>query len=95
MVRRPAHLPGATGVLMLPVAGAERLVAVHGIDRARAVTDVTDVIICVAPGATVEPLSDGDRYLGFVFANAETADACEDVLRRAWAALDVEISAGR
>jgi hypothetical protein len=34
----------------------------------------------------------GDRYLGFVFARAATADVVELALRRAWAALDVEIT---
>lgn len=86
-----ARATAATGVLMLPVPGAGRLAAVHGVDLARSVARVTDVVIAVCPGEVVTPLPDGDRYLGFVYADAATADDCERALRAAWAALDVEI----
>ncbi|CAN5905989.1 ATP-grasp domain-containing protein [soil metagenome] len=82
----------ATGVLMLPVPAAGRLVAIHGVEAVRATLGVTDVVITIGPGAHVVPLPDGDRYLGFVFAHAATADDCEQALRRAWAELDVEIT---
>lgn len=88
----PAGADGATGVLMLPVTGTGRLVAVHGVERARAVPGVTDVAIPIAPGTRVVPLPAGDRYLGFVFASADDPDACERALRRAWAELTVEVA---
>jgi hypothetical protein len=42
-------------------------------------------------GRVVEPLPDGDRYLGFVFAHGTTPIDVERSLRAAHAALDVEI----
>ncbi len=83
----------STGVLMLPVLSTGRLDAVHGIEQARAVNGVTDVIVSVGPGDQVVALPAGDRYLGFVFARAETPDAVEAALRRAWALLKVDITA--
>jgi hypothetical protein len=41
----------------------------------------------------VVALPAGDRYLGFVFARAATADGVEAALRAAWAAVDIEITA--
>jgi biotin carboxylase len=89
----PARGPsGATGVLMLPVERSGRLVAVRGVEQARAVDGVTGVTISIGAGQEVLALPAGDRYLGFVFARAATADVVELALRRAWAALDVEIT---
>lgn len=85
------HSAGATGVLMLPVPARGRLVAVRGIERARSISGVTDVVLSIGPGEPVVPLPDGDRYLGFVFARSMTADDCEHALRRAWGELTVEI----
>jgi biotin carboxylase len=87
----PADADGATGVLMLPVTTAGRLVAVHGVERARAVPGVAAVVITTGPSESVVPLPEGDRYLGFVFARSATADACERALRKAWAEITVEI----
>ena len=78
---------------MLPVLTTGRLDAVHGIEQARAVDGVTDVIVSVGPGDQVVALPAGDRYLGFVFARAGTPDAVEAALRRAWALLKVDITA--
>jgi hypothetical protein len=57
------------------------------------VEGVTGVIISIGPGQEVAALPAGDRYLGFVFARAATPDAVESALRRAWAALEVDITA--
>ena len=84
---------GATGVLMLPVLKAGRVAAVHGVEAARAVEGVTEVVVSVGVGEEVLPLPEGDRYAGFVFARAETADVVEAALRRAWAKLEVDITA--
>ncbi|HEX6255629.1 MAG TPA: ATP-grasp domain-containing protein [Euzebyales bacterium] len=89
-----ARAAAATGVLMLPVPRAGRLVSVHGVEHARKVTAVTGVVIAIGRGEQVVPLPDGDRYLGFVFARANDPDACEQALRDAWDALDVEIADG-
>ena len=83
----------ATGVLMRPVAETGRLGAVRGLDAAEAVSGVTDVVIAIGPGQDVVALPEGDRYLGFVFARADSADDVEAALRTAWAAIEVDITA--
>ena len=82
-----------SGVLMLPVPIEGHLEAVDGSDRAGAVPGIDGVTITVGPGELVQPLPEGDRYLGFVFARGDSPDAVEAALRQAWACLDVRISA--
>jgi biotin carboxylase len=83
--------PAASGVMMLPIPRAGRLVAVRGQDEARAVPGVVGLEITINPGRPVRPLPEGDRYLGFVFARGETPAQVEATLRRAHAALDVVV----
>jgi hypothetical protein len=54
---------------------------------------VRGVVISVGAGERVSALPAGDRYLGFVFARARTADQVEDALRAAWASIKIEITA--
>jgi biotin carboxylase len=83
--------PDASGVMMIPIPRAGTLLGVGGRDRARAVPGVSGVEITVPEGRPVEPLPEGDRYLGFVFARADTPEAVEAALRTAHDALDIEI----
>ncbi len=83
----------AVGVMMLPVPRPGRLLEVRGQAKARAVPAIVDLRITIAPGTEVQPLPDGDRYLGFLFARAETADGVEAALRQAYAHLDLDIEA--
>ncbi len=82
----------ASGVMMLPIARRGTLVAVHGQDAVRAMPGIDGLEITIPTGRIVEPLPDGDRYLGFVFAHGETAADVERWLRTAHAALIVEIA---
>ena len=82
-----------SGVLMLPVPIEGHLEAVDGCDRAGAVPGIDGVTITIGRGEFIQPLPEGDRYLGFVFARGESPDAVEASLRQAWACLDVRISA--
>ncbi|MDA8292619.1 MAG: ATP-grasp domain-containing protein, partial [Actinomycetota bacterium] len=81
----------ASGVVMIPIPRTGRLVAVRGLDRARAVEHVTGAEISIPPGRLVRALPEGDRYLGFAFARAETPDLVEAALRAALAELEIEI----
>ncbi len=81
----------ASGVMMLPIPRRGTLVAVRGKDDAHAVPGVDDVEITIPVGRPVQPLPEGDRYLGFVFAHGETPAAVERSLRAAHAALHVDI----
>jgi biotin carboxylase len=79
----------ASGVMMLPITRAGVLRGVHGVDEARAVPGIEGLEITVPIGRPIVPLPEGDRYLGFVFARAETPEAVEQALRQAHARLDV------
>ncbi|MFN2452221.1 MAG: ATP-grasp domain-containing protein, partial [Candidatus Dormibacteria bacterium] len=88
-----APRPGAAAVLMLPTPEAGVLGGVAGLEAARAVPGVDEVVITIPPGQRLVPLPEGDRYLGFVTAHAATADDAEAVLRRARAELRVRLQA--
>jgi biotin carboxylase len=73
----------ASGVMMIPIPRAGRLQAVSGLDAARAIPSVDDVVISIRPGEQLVPLPEGDRYLGFIFARADDPAEVEAALRRA------------
>jgi len=81
----------ASGVLMIPIPRAGRLVAVDGIAEALHVQGVIDVQVTIAPGREVLPVPEGNRYLGFVFARAQRADQVEASLRTARSLIQVHI----
>jgi biotin carboxylase len=82
----------ASGVMMLPIPRAGTLREVRGQDAARAVPGVAGLEISIARGRHVEPLPEGDRYLGFLFAKGDTPEEVEAALRSAHALLEIEIA---
>jgi biotin carboxylase len=82
----------AAGVMMLPIPRAGLLWGVRGREAAEAVPNVEEVAITIPLGQPVVPLPEGDRYLGFVFARAETAAEVETALRAAHARLGFVIA---
>jgi biotin carboxylase len=82
----------ASGVMMLPIPRAGVLREVRGVEEARAVPGVAGLEISIARGRPVVPLPEGDRYLGFLFAKADTPERVEAALREAHALLEVDIS---
>ena len=82
----------AAGVMMLPIPSAGTLERVGGLEEARAVPGIGGVEITVARGRAVRPLPEGDRYLGFIFAKADSPEEVEAALREAHARLEVEIA---
>jgi biotin carboxylase len=89
-LRREAR---AAGVMMLPIPRRGILHAVGGVDAARAVPGVEDVVVTVPDGREVVPLPEGDSYLGFLFARGETPAAVEAALRDAHGRLRFDIRA--
>ena len=81
----------AAGVLMLPIPRAGTLHAVRGLELARAVPGVCDVVITVRPGERLVPLPEGHSYLGFAFARGETAAEVEAALREVQARLSFDL----
>jgi hypothetical protein len=81
----------SAGVYMLPVPRAGTLRAVEGRDSAAAVPGITGLTITIPVGQPVRPLPDGDRYLGFIFAEATTGHEVEWALTTARDQLRVTI----
>jgi biotin carboxylase len=80
-----------SGVLMLPVPRPGALLAVEGRAEAAATPGVTALTITIPVGQDVRPLPEGDRYLGFIFAEGDSHDRVEEALRAAQARLRVVI----
>ena len=87
----PERSEGAAGVLMIPIPRAGKLEKVRGLDEARAVPGIADVVISAHPGQRLVPLPEGSRYLGFVFSRAPEPAGAELALRRAHAKLVFDI----
>jgi biotin carboxylase len=87
----PSRLVRPAGVLMLPVERAGVLQAVDGRTDAAAVPGITGLSITIPVGQNVRPLPEGDRYLGFLFAEAATYPEVEEALRAARQRLRVVI----
>jgi biotin carboxylase len=85
------RLAQPAGVLMLPVERAGVLQAVHGRTQAAAVAGITGLSMTTPVGQPVQPLPEGDRYLGFVFAEATTHQEVQAALRAARRRLRVVI----
>jgi hypothetical protein len=76
---------------MLPVEQAGVLERIDGQADARAEPGITGLSITIPLGQTVRPLPWGDRYLGFIFAEAGAPAEVEQALRAARARLRVHI----
>ncbi|KRT62612.1 MAG: phosphoribosylglycinamide synthetase [Chloroflexi bacterium CSP1-4] len=99
IIRHAAGLPlpslerehAAAGVMMLPIPRAGTLREVNGRAEAIAVPGIEGLVITIPPGGRVVPLPEGDRYLGFMFARAETPAEVEAALREAHRRLEIVI----
>ena len=87
-----ARETSASGVMMIPIPRAGRLQKISGLDAAKAVAGIADVIISVPLGDRLVPLPEGDRYLGFIFARADTPEVVEAALRQAHKKLTFDIA---
>jgi biotin carboxylase len=73
----------AAGVMMIPIPRAGILRQVAGQEDAKQVAGIEDIRITIPIGQEVVPLPEGSRYLGFIFARAETSAGVESALREA------------
>jgi biotin carboxylase len=83
----------AAGVMMIPIPRAGILHGVAGQEAARAVPGIEDLVITAPVGRELQPLPDGDSYLGFLFARGERPDEVEAALREAHARLRIDLRA--
>ena len=81
----------AAGVMMIPVPEAGILGEVRGKTAAQHVDGIVEINITIPIGGEVVPLPEGARYLGFIFARAETPAAVETALRAAHQQLEFVI----
>ncbi len=88
----PPRELGAAGVLMLPIRKAGLLQEVRGLDAARAVPLIEDVVITAHLREELVPLPEGSSYLGFAFARGETPEAVERALRAAGSCIETVVS---
>ena len=77
----PAALGGAAGVLMIPIPGLGLLKRVEGLLAADKVPGIVEVVIDVREGQELVPLPEGASYLGFIFAEGESADEVYNALK--------------
>jgi len=85
--------PGAHGVMMIPIPHAGVYRGVVGLEEARRVPGVEDIIITAKEGQQVLPLPEGSTYLGFLFFRGPTADEVVKGLREAHQRLQFLLSA--
>ena len=81
----------AAGVMMIPIPGEGRLMAVHGLEEARRIPGIESVEITIPLTQPVVPLPEGNRYLGFIFSKAERPEQAEAALREAHACLQFHL----
>ncbi len=73
----------AAGVMMIPVPRGGVLEAVTGLEEARAVAGIEDIVISAHIGERLVPWPEGSRYPGFIFARCGTPAQVEAALRDA------------
>jgi biotin carboxylase len=88
----PRREERAAGVMMIPIPAPGTLEKVTGVEAAEAEPGVEEVLITAHRGQELVPLPEGSRYLGFIFARADTPELVESSLRRAHEKLEIRLS---
>lgn len=81
----------AAGVMMIPIPRRGIFKSVSGESAAREVENVEDLVVTAKRDQLLEPLPEGDSYLGFIFARASRPDDVVAALREAHARLTFEV----
>lgn len=81
----------AAGVMMIPIPAAGILREVRGLDAAKSVPGVEDVVISAHLTQAIAPPPEGLSYLGFIFSRAASPALAESSLREAHARLEFAI----
>ncbi len=83
---------GAHAVMMIPIPRAGIYIDASGIDDARTVEGIEDIVVTAKQGQEMLPLPEGASYLGFIFARAETPGLAVKALRNAHSHLQFEFA---
>ena len=82
----------ASGVMMIPIPRGGVYEDAAGVDEARSIEGVDDVIVTAKAGQMLVPLPEGASYLGFIFVRGSDPAEVERALRRAHAKLSFRIA---
>ena len=82
----------ASAVMMIPVPGAGICLEVTGVDAARTVPGIEDVVVTVKPGERLVPWPEGASYPGFIFARGGDRNGVVDAVRAAHTCLTFDIA---
>jgi biotin carboxylase len=83
--------PRASGVMMIPVPRSGTYKGVSGLESARKVNGITDVMITAREQDSIAAWPEGSSYLGFIFARADKPEEVEKALREAHGELQFKI----
>jgi len=75
--------PLASGVMMIPISEAGVFQEAQGVESAREIPGVEDILITAKPAQRLEPWPEGASYLGFIFARGPSPRFVEGALRSA------------
>jgi biotin carboxylase len=81
----------AAGVMMIPIPRGGILREVLGLDAAKTVPFIEDIVITAHITQRIEPPPEGASYLGFIFSRADTPDQVERALREAHSRIEFVI----
>lgn len=84
---------GSHGVMMIPIPQAGVYRGVQGLEDARRVPGVEDIVITAKEGQQMLPLPEGSTYLGFLFFRGSSADQVINGLREVHQCLKFQLSA--
>lgn len=87
----PKQRVGAAGAMMLPIPGDGRLQSVSGVEKARAVPSIKDVIVTASPGELIIPFPEQNCYVGFLTASADTPAEVEEALTAAAGLIEMDL----
>jgi len=83
----------AAGVMMIPIPRRGFYKGVEGVEAATQVPGVEEILITAKQDQLLEPLPEGDSYLGFIFARANEPSAVVQAIREAHGRLRFELDA--
>jgi len=78
----------ARGVMMIPIKKKGLLKRVEGLLAAGKVKHVDKIDIIIREGHELVPLPEGNQYLGYIFASADTPEEVTEAIREAYACLE-------
>jgi biotin carboxylase len=81
----------ASAVMMIPIPRRGFFKSVTGVEEAKQVEAIEDVVITAKPDQLIEPLPEGASYLGFIFARAGEPEQAVAAIRAAHARLQFRI----